>query len=319
VADFAGVPAYEQLNALEARATDTRPVITTGFPGLDSLLHRGGLQAGTLVVLGGRMHTRKTTVALNCILHLLEEQVPVGLVSLDEPLPMYVSKLMSAMFRVPSAYIEAEWDTPRVEGLRQQYKEMAQPLVLTQGTRPTFEQLTQLLEMTVEYERPRVVFIDYLTLLARDKFAGQDTNRIPRLMEELQVWTSTNEVVTVALHQVGRMDDGHSGRRYHGSTPMTAESLRYGGEEQADVVLGTYRPALDLLGNMSKSIAEAVLGNDFDEEKWSDARERVRKNERSTFLQLLKNRPGIHLAQEGIELLSPDDSQFLTERKVDGE
>lgn len=265
------------------------------------------------------MHTRKTTVALNWILSLLYEGVPVGLLSLDEPLPMYVSKLMSAMSRLPASYIEEEWTSPKVEEVRSQYKEATQNLVMTRGTRPTFEQMTQLLEMTVENERPRVVFIDYVTLLAREQYAGQDTNRIPRLMENLQIWTSEQDVVTVALHQVGRMDDGHAGRRYHGSTPMTAESLRYGGEEQADIVLGTFRPALDQLGNIkTKETALAIYGDDFDEEKWSDARERVRKYERSTYLQLLKNRPGIHLAQEGIELVSPDDSQFLTERRVDG-
>ena len=317
--EFKDVPGYEQLAALDARARDDRPVITTGFNGLDSLLHRGGFHAGTLVVLGGRMHTRKTTVMLNWVLNLLYEAVPVALISLDESLPNYVSKLMSVMSREPSDWIEAEWDTPAVDELKAQYKGMAgNKLCMTVGARPTFDQLTQVLENDTEHERPRVVFIDYLTLLGRDKYAGQDTSRIPRLMEELQVWTTTQDVVTVALHQVGRMDDGHANRRYHGSTPMTAESLRYGGEEQADVVLGTYRPALDLLGNMSKGVAESVYGNEFDEEKWSDAVERVRTHEKSTYLQLLKNRPGVHLSQEGIELVSPGESQFLTERRVDG-
>jgi replicative DNA helicase len=318
VTDFHDVPGYEQLNALHGRATDRRPVITTGFPGLDSLFHRGGLQAGTLVVLGGRQHTRKTTVMLNWILNLLFEGVPTALISLDEPLAMYVSKLLSAMTRLPSEWLENEWETPKVEEYRAQYKGATTNLAMTVGSRPTMQQLTQVLENETEHERPRVVFIDYLTLLGRDKYAGQDANRIPRLMEELQVWTSEQAVVTVALHQVGRMDDGHAGRRYHGSTPLTAESLRYGGEEQADIVLGTFRPALDHLGNHSLAMAKVVYGKDFDEEEWSNAVERVRDTKNSTFIQLLKNRPGVKLAQEGIELVSPDESQFLHERKVDG-
>src|SRR6266545_2717663 len=94
--DFSGIGVTEQLKSWEMRATDTRPAVGTGWPGIDSLLHRGGLSPGHLAVIAGRTHTRKTTVALNIVTNLLRADVPVGLVALDEPVASYVGKLASA-------------------------------------------------------------------------------------------------------------------------------------------------------------------------------------------------------------------------------
>lgn len=309
--EFGGVGAGEQLSALASRALDDRPIIATGFPLLDAKLHRGGLQPGTLVILGGRMHTRKTTVAINVMLRMLRGGVPVGFATLDESLPMYVGKLMSAMSRCDPESIEEQWDSASMDEVKEAYASLAVNLSMTAGFRPTIADLTAWLEMSgVDYPRPRVVVLDYTALLAREQFVGKD--RIPRLMENLQVWTDEQQLVTIALHQVGRQNELETAKRYHGDTPMSAESLRDGGEEQADIVLGTYRPALNQLGNLERKHAELILGDSFSEEKWLDAHERVRRYAKSTFLQLLKNRPstkGLH--NEGVELVSPDTSHYL--------
>ena len=315
--ELAGVYVEDQLDALESRIKDPRPPLTTPFPSLNAYLHRGGLLPGNLVILGGRKGTRKTTVALNLIVHLLREDVPVGFVTLDESLAMYTSKLMSAMSRYPSEKLEENWDSSVVRGIRADYAELAANLVMTRGVRPTIQQLQAWLDMCDmehgEARRPRVVVIDYASLLVHYR-GRQEHVRVTDLMEELQVWTHDNELVTVVLHQAGRQDEGLS-KRYHGDTPMTAEALMYAGESQADIILGTYRPALNQLGNMSLEMAQLIQGDSFDEAKWAEARERVHKYRKSTFLQLLKNRPSTKgECFEGIELYSPDDSQYMCER-----
>jgi len=96
---------------------------------------------------------------------------------------------------------------------------------------------------------------------------------------------------------------------------MTSEGLLYGGEQQADIILATYRPALNLLGNMSRPVAEMVEGDRFDEEKYANAVKHVRESKNSTMLQLLKNRPSTKGELfEGIELYSPNESQYIEER-----
>jgi len=312
---FEGIPVAAQLSALEQRALDSRPVMSSPFPALNAFLHRGGLHPGELVVLGGRKGTRKSAVMLNWAVHLLRLGVPVGILTLDESLAMYVSKLMSVVTKAPSETLEEPktWDSEAMMRARKQYEEVASGLTLSAGVRPDFTNLQEWLEFSdMEGERPRVVFCDYTSLLVH--YRTRESERVPRLFEELQVWTKDNDLVTVALHQAGRTDEGVS-KKYHGDTPMTAEGLLYGGEQQADVILACYRPALNPLGNMSQGIAELVMGDSFDEEKWQDACAHVKRYARSTFLQLLKNRPSTKGEWfEGCELYSPNESQYMEEK-----
>ncbi len=312
MSELEGVGSVRQLAALETRALSSLPGLTTPFPTLNNYFHRNAVHPGELIILGGRKGTRKSTVMLNWVAHLLENEIPVGILTLDESLAMYVVKLLSVVMRMSPDYIESNWKEHSAT-FNNRYHQLADGLIMSWGTRPSIPQLQTWLDLAdVEAERPRIVFCDYTSLLVH--YRTRETERIPRLFEELQVWTRENELVTVALHQAGRTDEGVS-KKYHGDSPMTAEGLLYGGEQQADIVLATYRPALNPLGNMSRTIAEMVMGDSFDEESWEDARSRVRRYKDSTMLQLLKNRPSTKgECFEGIELHSPDGSQFICER-----
>lgn len=308
MSDFTSVSATGLMDAWEERVKDPRPRVATGWPGLDGNLHRGGFSPGELVILGGRTHTRKTTVALNMMAQMLSAGVAVGFVALDEATHSYAAKLTSIFTGLPHQDLEDRWDETR--DVRLEASQKMTGLSVTRGARPSFDALSYWLTETCAIDLgriPQVVFIDYISLLGRDKFAGGEMQRVQRLIEELQVWTSTHEVVTIALHQVGRMDEGQ-GKRYHGDTPLSPESLKYGGEEIADVVLGTYRPSNEPVGNMSAAEAKAALGDKYDEDEWSDARSRVEQYRDITFLQLLKNRPGVELDYRGLMLRSPSKS-----------
>lgn len=313
-----GLSVHEQLARAEAVATDPRPRVSTGWPALDRLLHRGSLGPGTMCLFGGRIHTRKTAVVLNLIANLLQADVPTGLVGLDEPPHMYVMKLASVLSRMSAADIEIGWDGDASRAARQQYERVAHRLTITEGSRPSFKDLTAWLD-AAEVDtgaRPRVVFIDYLARLGgRSKFSGKDVEYIPRLAEELAVWTNEQELVTIAIHHAGKTDEG-SNRKYHGDQPMTIEQLRFSVDEPADLVFATFRPELDPVGNMSQAQA-AAEGIDLD--KWQDAADRVLAERDKTYLQLLKNRPGTHLERKGIALRSIGESQLMvpTDMEVD--
>lgn len=307
--------ASQQLREWERRATDTRPRVRTGWPSIDRLLYRGGLAPGDLALLAGRTRTRKTTVALNIVANLLQEGIHVGFVGLDEAPATYVAKLASVLSGASHEHLEENWWDPEVEEIRQRYYEVARRFTLSRGYRPTPEELTEWKEDAerVVGEPMRVVIIDYVSLLTRDRFAGPEVQRVQRLIEELQVWTAEQEVVTIALHQVGRFDEG-TGGRYHGDTPLTLEGLKWGGEEVADVVFATYRPSLDPLGNMTWEQAQAWNPR-LEREDWERARARVERLEHITYLQLLKNRPGTQVCEEGVPLVSPDVSMRMFEAR----
>ena len=271
---------------------------------MDALLSRGGLAPQTLCVLGGRTHTRKTTVMMNLIANMLSAGVPVGLVGLDESPASYTAKLASALTGVSNERIENEWNGPDGKRLREEYAEKASGFTLSRGHRPDFDHLSAWLSASdVGGTRPKVVFVDYISLLTRDKYAGAENQRIMRLVEALQVWTNQEEVVTIAIHQVNREFGSH--------LPMSLEALKYGGEEIADIVFGTFRPELDPLGNATQDQAEAMLGDKFDEERFEEAKARVKRNQGLTYLQLLKNRPGTRLDHKGVVLKSHGDSQKM--------
>lgn len=303
---------------------DTRSAIPTGFAGVDSLLRRGGLQPGNLVLLGGRTGTRKTTVVVNMVVRMAQANIPVGLVGLDEQPWQYVEKLMSAWSGWPLDRIEERWDEDEGRVLRQEWKALARGKVhVLGGKRPAPEHLTAALDLAAvgakgAEARPVVIFIDYLKLMSRKgQFGYGDNSRIPQLVEELQLWSTENEVAVVALHQLSRNDEhGGQNSRSNGHIPMTLTQLMYGGEDSADIVLGCYRPALNPVALMAFDIAKQVLGDRFDEDDYWEIKAMAKKYEHSTFLQLLKNRPGTEREERGIELLSPDRSMRMEEKEA---
>lgn len=311
---FKGLGPDGQTAELMQVATDPRPRAATGIAPLDDRLNRRSFGAGELVILGGRMHTRKTGVAVNMIHNMLKAEVPVGLVGLDESPAMYVAKLASVMAAQPHTTIAEYWHDDKMLKVRSQYLDLAKNLSVTKGYRPDFADLTAWLD--TEPNRPRVVFIDYLSLLSRAKFQKGNAERIQNLIEDLQVWTNDSEVTTVVLHQVGRADD--STARYHGDSPMSPEQLMYGGEQAADVILSTYRPALNPVGNMTE---QQALAKGSTTEEWETARQLVEDSRDLTYLQLTKNRPGVELHFQGFPLQSAGYSQRMKalEHAVDDE
>jgi archaellum biogenesis ATPase FlaH len=311
-----GVNPTDAVKALGARVSDSRPRVATGVETFDRRLNRGGFAPGELVILAGRTGTRKTTVALNLVTSMLGRGLRVGFIGLDETPASYTAKLASALFDRPTAAVEED-----IPEWAPEYKRRTKNLTLSLGYRPTMDDLTHWKKMA-EFDGPplQVVFLDYISLLERDRYAGQEVQRISRLVEELQVWTNENDVVLIALHQVGRFDEG-SGGRYHGESPLSLEGLKYGGEEIADVVMATYRPALDPVGRMTLEDAFGYFPDGWKDDKvrdaWDRARRRVLKYQDSTFLQLLKNRPGEQPdgdAFRGVELVSPGASMVMQEK-----
>jgi replicative DNA helicase len=308
----------DQLGLWSDAVLDPRGAVRLGWPAVDAALRRGGLSPSNLVILGGRTRTRKTTVTVNLIANMLLAGHAVGLVGLDEAPWQYAAKVASAMTGYSHVWLEQNWGSPEAQEARTAYLERGRHLTLSQGYRPHTEALSAFLDMAeVTANRPEVVFLDYTGLMSRGRFAGKDVERIPKLVEDLQVWTNEQQVVTVILHQVGRLE-----ARYDGDTPMDLTYLKYGGEEMADIVFATYRPALDRVGNMTEPEAKAYMGDQWDEDLFFAHRNRVKNYQASTFFQVLKNRPGLDPPPEllhGIELVSQGESMRMvpSEKDVD--
>jgi hypothetical protein len=246
---------------------------------------------------------------------------PVGFVGLDEQPWQYVVSALSVWTGRSRDWVEEVWDEPEGQKLRADWREFARGRVhIFGGRRPNIEHLNAGMEMAAmgNASAPRVLFVDYLDLLSRDKKYGyKQQDRLVMLVEEMKVWAVEAGVAVVVLHQLSRTDEyGGANNRNAGHIPATLTQMKYGGEEPADIVFGTYRPTMNPLAQMEAGVAKQVLGQAFDEDWFYEIRGIAAKTRESTFLQLLKNRPGTHREERGIELLSPyGDSLLMTERE----
>lgn len=278
------------------------------------MLFKGGLQTPLLACVYGRTGSRKTTVCLNLACNFLSQGVPVGIVGLDEPEGFYQVKMISAMTGVSHALIEDQWNTDQGREWQEMFAKKARRFTISEGYRPSFGDLSHWREMAaLEGGASQVVFIDYLGLLVRDKYAGAEVQRIPRLMEELHTWTRTEGVTTVVIHQMGRADD-YGGNRFKGDSPSGIESMMFGGEQAIDVAFNTWRPAKDPLGIMPAFEDARGMKADITMEEWQSRAERVLKYKDSTFLALTKNRPGTATDLYGVELISVGQSMKMISR-----
>lgn len=259
---------------------------------------------------------------LNMMVSMAKADIPVGLVGLDEAPWLYVVKMLSVWTGRTQEWVEERWDEPEGVEVREAWKAFARGKVhLYGGRRPAFVHLDQAMEFASlgSSRAPAVLFIDYLKLLTRDgAFGYGDNSRLPQLVEELQVWSTTNNVAVVLLHQLSRNDEyGGANSRNAGHIPVTLSQLMYGGEDSADLVLGTYRPAMNPMGLMSNFVAQEVLGDRFDMDVYLETQATVKREANSTYLQLLKNRPGTHREERGVELVSKGECLAMYEKEAE--
>ncbi len=311
----------QQLALLAESVHDERPSLPTGFDALDVLLRRGGLLPGNFAILGGRTGTRKSTIMYNMAVNMARENIPVAVIGIDEPPWLYVVKALSVWSGQSQEYIEEMWDEVEGQELREAWKGFARKRFhLFTGRRTGPDHLSGAVDMASlgDASAPRCLFIDYIGAMTREGSYGYSENtRIPRLVEELQLWSSESGVAVVALHQLSRNDEfGGTNNRNAGHIPVTKAQLRQAGEEQADLVLGSYRPALDPIAQMSNADAKAVLGDRYDEDEILERRAVAKQKATYTYLQLLKNRPGTHEEHKGIVLDSPTDSLRMVEKEA---
>jgi archaellum biogenesis ATPase FlaH len=300
----------EQLGSWADRVLDPRGAIPTGFPELDRLLRRGGLTPGSLTMWLGRTHTRKTAATLNMAANMLDAGYKVGYLSLDEPIPEYVAKMASVFLGVSHEAIEDDWEGELGERAREAYAKRADNLYLADGVRPDEDDLDAWLNY-LDW-KPDIVFLDYMSLVHRNNFDGAEVQRIARAAELLQTWKRRHDLALVVLHQVSKT--GEASKYNDGDVPLHLASAMFGVEQVPDIVFGNYRPALNRLGNLDQDAAEMEYGDKFDEEKWSAARARVKMYQNSTFIQVLKNRPGTKLTGQqypDIEVKSVGESQKM--------
>lgn len=167
-------------------------------------------------------------------------------------------------------------------------------------SRPTISDIGYVLDDIEDMtgQRPVRIFIDHLGLM----HGCTDYSGYVNMTSGLHSFAMREDLAIVVLQQVGR--NAGDGQKNNGHLPLTLESGKYGGEEDADWVYGIYRPDRNPKFKKSRYAFE-------DPEDYYEMLNEYQRVRGITIFQVLKNRPLNEVLEQGLELrFNPHDKTY---------
>lgn len=272
-----------QLKRYEELITDESAVAPFGFRAVDQFVEHGGIRPGHLAFVVARSGVGKTNFILNVIDRLTAAGRPVLFSSQEMVSEELVPRLMAIRWGIPLYEVPKDYMASKEVGQGLvTYPQEFGGLYVYERKRPSFADLTDAFEKVgMALGQAPVVVQDYLHLMTRDGYPWSEQQRIPKLAEDSKVWANEQRAAFIQLTQTGRANEHDDGAN-HGHIPLSKESLMYGGEQAADLIVGLFRPELD----------PALHRADLEGEKLLNAQVKLEEWRNKLVVQLPKNRYG---------------------------
>lgn len=212
--------------------------ISTGNSDLDLML--SGYNSTNLIVIAARTGVGKSSYALRQMLNMSKENIPVLMFSYEMSKKELSQRMVSMESKVPLLKIRTgNINDKELDIIKETYlKVSTYPIYLDTSASDSLSYLLSTIRRYVRTSGVKVVFVDYLQLMARNtenlvRDLGKVTKALKLLAMEL-------DIVVVALSQINRGVESRDNKR-----PQLFD-LRDSGniEEDANIVLMLYRPAL---------------------------------------------------------------------------
>lgn len=218
---------------------DPKTFIKSGLENVDKQII--GFEPTQLIVLGARPGAGKTAIALNMMYNIARNGYPVTFFSLETTDQKILERLISSTSNVPSLKIIQKTDITDDEANRvmksvdkiNNFHETGFEIV-DKGyvTQQDVRQATM-----KQYDKPHVVFIDYLQLLNSDKPQQDRRLDVEKISRDLKLIAKENNCVIIALSQLSRGVESRQDKR-----PMLSDLRESGSIEQdANMVMFLYR------------------------------------------------------------------------------
>lgn len=218
---------------------DPKTFIKSGLENVDKQII--GFEPTQLIIIGARPGAGKTAIALNMMYNIARNGYPVTFFSLETTDQKILERLISSTSNVPSLKIIQKTDitddeanrvmksVDKINNLHETGFEIIDKGYVTQQD---VRQATM-----KQYDKPHVVFIDYLQLLNSDKPQKERRLEVDKISRDLKLIAKENNCVIIALSQLSRGVESRQDKR-----PMLSDLRESGGIEQdANMVLFLYR------------------------------------------------------------------------------
>lgn len=214
--------------------------ISTGFPGLDSVLG-GGLFPGELVVVGARPSCGKTSLARGIARNIARRGTPVWFASLEVPDESVFRDLVVDYAEVPAQVLRSKQLSPDqaarvLEATDRLNHELGHTLLMDDDVHD-LQSILATARSQVRRKGVKVMFLDYLQLVdvPGSKSEREAVGLTSKLVKRL---ARTAGIAVVALAQLNREADKRSQGRPSLSDLKESGSI----EQDADVVVLIHRP-----------------------------------------------------------------------------
>ena len=223
-------------------APDSAPGVKTGFPDLDGKLH--GLRPGRVHLLAARPGEGKTTLALNiahrAIEHKRDGRAVVMMVSLEMLASELMIRALSTVTRIDSDRIMSgdlnESERGAVIAAGDTLKAMDVAFIEPKTDMMASSIRTRLNRLLHRYGHVDLLVVDYLQLMAPDRWTPSENDRITQISRGLKMISLNFSIPLLLLSQMNRDVEKRATNRPQLSDLRGSGSL----EQDADVVTFLY-------------------------------------------------------------------------------
>lgn len=245
--------------AFEKRLKDRRegisdlPGIPYGYKGLDEAT--GGVRPGSIIIVGGRTSIGKTEFCLNLVRYWLEQNIPIGMFSMEMTLSQLDTRLIAQKsFLSVDSVDKADLMPDEIETLYKScewYRNSKFFYDSTPGLKPS--QIKSRLFYMKQKFGVKIAVLDFLTLMRPDHSSASSHERFGAIIQDLQNVAKEVGVSLLCIAQLNRQNDKENRR------PRLTDIRESGAlEEAADVAILLHRP--DFNDPLNKpGICEVIL------------------------------------------------------------
>lgn len=252
------IGAFKEDLALRIASEDSIAGLRTGLVELDDRLN--GLQGGQYIVVAGRPGMGKTAVALNMMEQICKESGPVLIFSMEMRRQQLMYRIVANQANIDLDHLRrGELSEREIASMAQVIREMRDSwdLRIVDKGGLTWPMLKSYI-LTEHYRKPlKAVMIDYLQLMSLAGVDGDSKNdKIGEISKGIKGLALDLNIPIVVLSQLSRDVEKRANKR-----PVNSD-LRDSGaiEQDADVILFTYRDEVYHEDTPDKGIAEIIIG-----------------------------------------------------------